>query len=396
MTDCTFNGGTNGTALYWISGTLSGITANNNSNDGIAILHSTDWSIDDFSVEDNGGWGMVAGGASVAGYPFNQDFTISNGYGNGNGDGCIGVDPNDTVNYAEGYEYDVNGEVYDNECVGVGGTNGISASNTYDLAIYRNIVSGYTSSCIIFNGRFGNIYKNTVSGCDRGIQAGKHLYWTTCGDHTIHRNTISGNTTYGVRLAEQSGTRLNNNSIRDEADGIHIEEANDTNVDVDIYNNTIDSPSDDCIQVFGAGTGTVDADIKNNICHKPGDDFIMVENGYTANIDADYNAFYKSGSYNDSWTWGATTDIDDLSAWQSTSSQDANSRNTDPLFVNESINDYRLKPNSPYIDAGTWLSNHTHAQGTKPDIGYIDMPQHRPNITGLPGTKFAHNITLAP
>ena len=73
-----------------------------------------------------------------------------------------------------------------------------------------------------------------------------------------------------------------------------------------------------------------------------------------------------------------------FSSYKSTTSWEANSINTNPLFVDAAKRDYRLASNSPCIDAGDPLSV-KDANGTRSDIGALEsVNSNTTSDTSLP------------
>lgn len=130
-----------------------------------------------------------------------------------------------------------------------------------------------------------------------------------------------------------------------------------------IVHNTFKGAEYGSIKVWAAGAETIDVLLKNNISLNPG--VQHVEQLSTAGTeDYDYNSYYPEG--NDFWTWGATTNIDTLSGWQTASSQDANSLNIDPQMDANYLPHARL-----IITGGTIVSGITNRT-------YLGMVPPRP------------------
>ncbi len=203
--------------------------------------------------------------------------------------------------------------------------------------VTNNILSNPTNSCIAFVGGDGSIInRNRNESCgSTGDVGGIKVY------------TLNGTDTVNIEVSY--------NLILDSENGIILED--ETTGDISgakIYNNTIDNSTASSIQIGSAAAQAIGVEIKNNISSSPGSDHIEhIDTGGT--VDYDYNLYYPEG--NDKWTWGATTNIDDLATWKSTSSQDANApASADPLFDNN----YGLQAGSPARTInGTALSIHT-------------------------------------
>lgn len=108
------------------------------------------------------------------------------------------------------------------------------------------------------------------------------------------------------------------------------------------------------------------------------------------NLDSNFNDFWSTGA-NDggfrsgSLTGGAGTDYPDLMAWQTATSQDANSQEVDPLFV-DPLTDLHLQAMTPVENDGTPIAGITNdfdgnpRSMTTPEIGADEL------FAAVPGT----------
>jgi len=126
-----------------------------------------------------------------------------------------------------------------------------------------------------------------------------------------------------------------------------------------------DSAGDVGIGINATGNWTV----KNNITYGHPVEMMISANtvGAGAVIDSDYNIFYDSLGGN-AFDYDGT--LSGFAAYQTASSQDQHSLNTDPLFTSIVGNDFTLQSTSPAIDAGVDV-NLTSDYVTNPPY---DMP----------------------
>lgn len=140
-------------------------------------------------------------------------------------------------------------------------------------------------------------------------------------------------------------------------------------------------------------TGTII--LKNNIVSE-GLIYEIVAYDATAlgTLTEDYNQFYHPADGNFSTTDNGSTVQADIAAWQSASSQDTNSNESDPLFASTTPTlpaGFLLQPLSPSIDAGTDVSLTTDYSGNSiyglPDIGaYEYQPPYTVGTNNIPTT----------
>lgn len=130
-----------------------------------------------------------------------------------------------------------------------------------------------------------------------------------------------------------------------------------------LYNNTIyGTASNWVLSVSGTTTGV---EFKNNIAYM-GKYLNVVADSQTG-FESDYNDFYGASS-GTPFTWGVTAYS--LADWKANSGQDANSLNSDPLFVTVGT-DYSLQAASPCIGAGTDLGE-DYDSGINPNSTWPD------------------------
>lgn len=146
----------------------------------------------------------------------------------------------------------------------------------------------------------------------------------------VYNSTFYRNKKSGIAVAAQSSGRIINNKI---------------------YNNYDESNDIGWSTSHGAGIAIQSSgswEIKNNATKHNGQELVIVGDG--SNIDSDHNCFDDSRGGNGFYFNGA--DMGSFAAYQVASGQDANSINSDPLFFNPELCDFRLSPNSPAVAAG--------------------------------------------
>jgi hypothetical protein len=170
-----------------------------------------------------------------------------------------------------------------------------------------------------------------------------------------------------------------------------------------IYNNTInrtystDAAMGSHITLYDAdsGGGTMDGiKIKNNILYDNGATyFIRVGSNSQTNFESDYNIFYDPAIPDDtSWKWGGDVDDTTLTAWQSATSDEANSLTSDPLFVDGSSGYLRLQgTSSPAYNSGVALGLSLDYYGiptpqfSTVDRGGVEYHQHKMKGASISG-----------
>jgi parallel beta-helix repeat protein len=198
------------------------------------------------------------------------------------------------------------------------------------------------------------------------------LIWVGSGqtgkDCVIKGNVVlAGNkktylkTYYGIGIGWHStdddaltGSRLYGNIIQKSNGGFKLFSSHTPGVKV--FNNTIY----DC----GEGFRLKNADnwiLKNNLVANTHDYQIFQENSLvgTGNV-FNHNLYYpdipKGWKYRDDI-------LSDFNAWQKNAGQDDHSIIADPLLNSPASGDFTLKPKSPAVDAGTWLTTITSPSG---------------------------------
>jgi hypothetical protein len=243
--------------------------------------------------------------------------------------------------------------------INTGGTGGGIGGDRYNNCIIQyNEINNYYVAGIDVTGSTGEeCYSNivrynlvhdgdTTMGC--AIQVNVNVGYTDATyDNEVYYNIIY-NDKRGIMLTgDVNGNKVYNNIIYNvTAEGLYLDTKDSK------------SPSNNIL--------------KNNIVHTAGGKLIMVDAGLFGDGNvADNNCFYDS-DFTNKFRYGGST-YSTLGDWQSGTSQDANSINSDPLFVNAPNDDFHLQPNSPCIDAGTNVGLTQDFEGNPiintPDIG---------------------------
>jgi len=142
--------------------------------------------------------------------------------------------------------------------------------------------------------------------------------------------------------------KIINNIIYNTLVGINVHNARY----LEIYNNVIYGCT--LTGIYLQATSSY-ATVKNNISHNNSPSQINIQANSQTGLVSDYNDWFKdAGTY--TGVWGATN-CSALSDWQTASSQDANSQEGDPLYVDEAGDDFHITDNaSPCYQTGVDLS----------------------------------------
>lgn len=265
--------------------------------------------------------------------------------------------------------------------------NGGDASyNTTDCLVDNNTIS-YTGShgiSIAYGIEDTIVSNNNISYAGWRIDLGRHGISLYCNvstnppdNITINNNTVTytyqqtdGTEGTGIQLDDYSKncTVKFNNCNNNEGSGIGINNSQDHDISYCIChtngvcgvrnnNHTLGTNTFYNILCYGntaqgflqRSNSTATCTLRNNIFAENNVE-IEVESSGEGNFTSDYNCVYHSagGTFMD-WTGTDYSWAD----WLTNSSQDANSLNSNPLFVDAANGDFYLKSNSPCIDAGT-------------------------------------------
>jgi len=184
-------------------------------------------------------------------------------------------------------------------------------------------------------------------------------------------------------------SRVINNVISTLGDGLYLYDVDDVNV---YFNSVLTSSLNVGSHEAFYWRYCANADIRNNIITHEGGGYAA--NGYSdTGLVLDYNNYYSNGANIGKWNG---TNISDFTAWQTTTTQDANSVFASPVFMSASD----LHPNQALIDdAGVTIAGYTTdiddtTRGTPPDMGAYEFTATGDNagvISLLPETPFDPN-----
>jgi len=257
--------------------------------------------------------------------------------------------------------------------------NGQDGSDAYNGALYMWDDAHGTSYGFIVENNIAHNNGRNYAGVRVASSTGGYGLWTDTqgsnagADPIIIRYNITYNNTHtGVFLENTPDAQAYYNISYDDSSGIRVA-TSDADYHADdnlVYNNTVYNASSYAIHVGDDSTeGTI---VKNNIVHTAGTGIFYHENANTTTMD--YNLYYDATLTN-KFNWNGSTSST-LAAWQSASSQEANSLPiADPLFTNAASNDFTLTASSPCINAGVSVglvldyAGNTVPFETLPDIG---------------------------
>jgi hypothetical protein len=223
--------------------------------------------------------------------------------------------------------------------------------------------------CILaFQSGPGEIAGNRLEGCgSQGIE-----FWYGAHDYEVVNNLISNNEGHGIALNQGSGSDasryaanqrilIRNNLIIDNGldgkDGIFVN--GDKPHTFTIHNNTIVNNVGNGIFIKkGVGSG----DIRNNIVADNGR--IGLKNYSGTATSTDYNNLFSNGALGNKNYDNGGTGV----------GSGAHTISADPLFVNPTVDDFRLRTGSPCINAGDPNSRFTDVDGTRNDMGAYGGP----------------------
>lgn len=203
-------------------------------------------------------------------------------------------------------------------------------------------------------GGFGNGSSNvTYTGIHAGWNQGPQIeIASTLTDHIMTNVTITKSVLIGgpVDSFQIGGGHVGivfsyNRVLNSGALGIRVNAGSSGNPDLKVYGNIITGSVGDGIDVNANGT-----EMKNNAIFNNGGQELATTGGVT--LTSDFNDFYHAAGGNFMTFHGTPTNF---AGWKSSSSQDASSISSLPLFQNSAANDFRPIAGSPLIDVGTNL-----------------------------------------
>ena len=215
-------------------------------------------------------------------------------------------------------------------------THGANDNEFIELDVHHNGINEYTHGFYIASS--GNRVENSTIYQNGGT--GVHLYASnslTVNDNVVHGNWITSNARAGswgpgIIVSRGARNRVYNNVVVANVRGIQVDYSA---AETDVYNNTIYANTREGIFI---GTGSADADVRNNI-------------------------IYGNSGVNYSEDGTRTTHSHNLIG-------------VNPGFVNAPAGDYRLRADSPAVNAGMILTPlvTTDLEGTsRPQHGAFDI-----------------------
>jgi hypothetical protein len=272
----------------------------------------------------------------------------------------------------------------------------VIASN---LVTLRNIYSHH-------NGATGIQLENQVSNaliedfiCENNSQNPLYTYetgvWIDASSNVIVRRGIMRNNQTGFRVAANStNITANNLLIYSNQDG--YSDGNSAGVDFSessatLYNSVIDSNS---LSSSNRGSvairGTGNYILKNNIISNDKSNYDIFRTG-TNTLTSDYNLIYNTRAINVYNLTKAST----WSAYKTSTGQDSHSINIDPLFVDSSNGNFKLKSGSPAINAGVNVGLTTDFLQS-PISGLPDIGAYESNSSVVVTTPNTYTISYTP
>jgi hypothetical protein len=248
---------------------------------------------------------------------------------------------------------------------------GAADSPVSGISVYKNVIDGFTYRGINYsqvngtNDIYANEIKNgapTATGIDGTNMGGIVVHGGNFGDATndaygsVYANVVHTTSSHGILgVNGQTATLYANNVIANCGDDTTYHSMFSSTNTADTWENNIAYASTTGSRCFVDSSTTVST-VDYNIC---------LTNGT--------NKYKKS-----------TTEYTTLALWRTGSSQSANDLYADPLFLDAANGDFRVKANSPAINAGAVIAGY-HDQATPatdfagalvinlpPDIGAYD------------------------
>jgi hypothetical protein len=213
------------------------------------------------------------------------------------------------------------------------------------------------------------IERNRISGTGHGIVVrGTQSPYGSAGDFTIRYNKI-GPTADDSLYLDGQGVGVVGNVYYNVMYGPAENALDAGGGTINFFNNVCYAHGMQAIQLSAYATVL---NMKNNIIMAWSQDgttteaIYAVDDTYNPNVGSSTfsnNVYYKSGS--DSIAYFKDYGSQNLAAWKVSSSQDAGSLNSDPLFTNAAGGDFTLQASSPCRDAGVDLGA-TYANALAP------------------------------
>ncbi|MFO0858027.1 MAG: right-handed parallel beta-helix repeat-containing protein [Phycisphaerales bacterium] len=262
----------------------------------------------------------------------------------------------------------------------------VDRSEVYNNYIHDNATGATVYERIIF--RNNNVTLNTTAGIN-GLQYGSSIIRDNLislnGDgiinryHTILNNRIVGNTNRGILIDQNSNSIIEGNQILGSSVGIRIQNTNSASTNL-IINNLIYDNTNQAVDLdYSATTNSTFRLINNTIYHQVGsavrivnaitgsqmvNNNIAIGGGFGVELSGTIGAWLSN--YNNVWLINSGsaqygrfqgTPQNTIVNWRTATSQDANSKSADALFIDFNGADNllgwdRLSPSDPFQDFG--------------------------------------------
>jgi len=314
--------------------TIDGIKVQNTTQYGIIIDSTSGNDASNITVQDCIIYAIGSAGITVINWANHDgDHPITNCY----------ID-NNTVSYTKGHGIIVAGDIH----------NCTVSNNTvhhasweiepgwHGISFWGPSSTAKPSNCIAEYNEVYNTYNNSASSEGTGIQIDDN-----CSNCIIRYNSSHNNEGAGfITNAADNSSFYYNISYNNDEEGFYA--LDHTVGTLKVYNNVFYNNGKYGIWVTASNTSTIE--VKNNILSENTTREISVANEAYPNYTGDYNCVYHSaGGTFMNWRGTAYNWAD----WKLNSSQDINSINSNPIFMNAKNNDFSLQYQSPCIDAGT-------------------------------------------
>ena len=328
-------------AGIWVTGSGSGVQLLNNlvhnitttseksgNAFGIAVYGtSASASIDSITISGNQVYSLKTGNSETVNVDGNvTNFAITNNIIHDNDNigidaiGFEGVAPNASVDYAR------NGEISGNTVYNISAINNPGEGNQYDAdGIY---VDG--GSQIV-------VERNRIYNCDLNIEAASEHSGHVASYVNIRDNLVYNANSVGISIGGYA---------RNVGGSDHVTIVNNT-----LFENDTKNTGSGELQVQYYATNNI---FENNIVYATSQGLFI--NNYTnsesAPLTANYNIYFSSlSSTSAQFLWNGA-DHTGFSAYQSATSQDAQSQYVNPQFVSLTTPNLQLQPTSPAVNAG--------------------------------------------
>jgi hypothetical protein len=206
-----------------------------------------------------------------------------------------------------------------------------------------------------------------VAGEDIAVEIQENMIATICGFRIISPKEA-------IVVRRYAKLVICNNIITG-GNGVYTSD-NTCGVNVDIYNNTIDSCTGTGVRLDGCSGGTISAKIYNNI---------ITKNAGNGIHKLDWVSL--ANSYNNVWANG--TNYRGCSAGTGCISEN-------PLYIDAPTGNYRLQPTSPCIDAGWPIKTELDPDGTRNNMGAYGGPGSADFWPDSPGAPVVTDLTVTP